>query len=53
MFTIQYKGFFIHGYCAKDDCRFHREGERTTACGSMHAAKCLITRRIKSEAVAS
>lgn len=53
MFTIQYKGFFIHGYCVKPECKFHRVCESVTRCRSMHAAKCLITRRINLGAFAS
>lgn len=53
MFTIQYKGFFIHGNFDRPACRFHREGEQRTPCASVHAAKCLITRRLRAEAGAA
>lgn len=46
MFTIQYKGFFIHGYCHKDECSFHAEFEIAERCKSLHAAKVRITRKI-------
>lgn len=44
MFTIQYRGFYIHGYCHKDECSYAREFEKSTKCKSMHAAKCRIGR---------
>jgi hypothetical protein len=43
MFTIQYKGSFIHGYCDRDAC--HVSGAFVGRFKSMHAAKCAITRR--------
>ena len=46
MFTIVYKGYFIHGYFAKPACRFHRETESPRAARSLHAAKCQITRQL-------
>lgn len=52
MFTIQYKGHFIHGYCHKSECKFHAEFEVTQWCKSVHAAKVRITRKITKAAQA-
>ncbi|MDM0036841.1 hypothetical protein QTI33_32225 [Variovorax sp. J22P271] len=43
MFTIHYKGSFIHGYCDRAACRV--SGEFVGSFKSMRAAKCAITRK--------
>jgi hypothetical protein len=40
MFTIHYKGEYIHGYCDREEVKVN--GERFK---SLHAAKCAISRR--------
>ncbi len=50
MFTIVYKGYFIHGYFDKPACRFHRETEVPRAARALHAAKCQITRQLRGTA---
>lgn len=48
MFTVNYKGYHIHGYIGKPECRI----VDLLACSrihhfkSLHAAKCWVTRRI-------
>lgn len=50
MWTISYKGFFIHGYCHKDEVSVTYTGmafpQHFT---SLHAAKCHITRYLNSQ----
>lgn len=46
MFTINYKGFYIHGYIDKAAVKFYN-GELLINCGSMHAAKLAITKFLK------
>ena len=41
MWTIQYKGVYIHGYCGRSKCRIHNTGIYFK---SLHAAKIAITR---------
>lgn len=45
MFTISYKGAFIHGYCDRPACRV--SGDTAGSFKSMHAAKCAITRALR------
>ena len=53
MFTIQYKGYFIHGYLLSSNCTINTElnainhMSRPVAVKSLHAAKCVISRWIK------
>lgn len=47
MWTIEYKGFYIHGYCDKPECRvLAGSGEVKPAFKSLHAAKCWCTRHL-------
>jgi hypothetical protein len=49
MFTIEYKGWFIHGYYDKPECRVMKllKGEQISVnCKSMHAAKMYITKQL-------
>jgi len=41
MFTINYKGFYIHGYCDKPVCFINT---MLRPFKSMHAAKCHISK---------
>lgn len=41
MFTINYKGFYIHGYCDKPECTVNLARYK-----SLHAAKCAVTRTL-------
>ena len=43
MFTIAYKGYYIHGYFDRDEVRVDGQTYR-----SLHAAKCYITRSKRS-----
>jgi len=49
MFTIEYKGFYIHGYCGKDYCKVISNGllKRTVWFQSVLAAKRCISRSKK------
>lgn len=47
MFTINYKGAFIHGYVDKDECRVQVLG-RIILCSSLQAAKRAISIAIRS-----
>ncbi len=55
MWTISYKGFYIHGYCHKDEVTAQVEsadGLRGAGMGkfkSLHACKCWITRYLNSQ----
>lgn len=53
MWTIEYKGSYIHGYCDKDDCKvqIYIGGGvyEEFRCKSLHAAKLLITKMQKQE----
>ena len=49
MFTIEYRGFYIHDYCDKEECRFQKEFEKEIKCKSIHAAKCRIGRFISKK----
>lgn len=48
MFTIGYKGHYIHGYFDRDACKVQLVVAGVTRLSrtvkSLHAAKCLITR---------
>jgi len=44
MFTIFYKGFYVHGYFDKPNVVVQREDLPNFLCKSMHSAKCQITR---------
>jgi len=46
MFTIKYKGFYIHGYFDRANCRWHKPGETMHYSKSLHGAKCSITREL-------
>lgn len=47
MWTIEYKGFYIHGYTDKPECRvLAGHGEVKPAFKSLHAAKCWCTRHL-------
>ena len=54
MFTIYYKGWYIHGYCDKQETHvtpcpnIESEGNRQRF-KSMHAAKIYITKRMKEQ----
>jgi len=47
MWTVNYKGYYIHGYCDRDQCRVMDPvgGVDVGTFKSLHAAKCAITRR--------
>lgn len=49
MFTINYKGFYIHGYIYKPECSvvFYHYSKPTTVYKSLHAAKIAITKFLK------
>lgn len=44
MWTISYKGFYIHGYCDRDECKVQLVSQMLRTVKSLHAAKCLITK---------
>ena len=44
MFTHQYRGAFIHGYCNKDECRVQWADFTCLVCPSYRAAKLAIRR---------
>ena len=47
MWTITYKGFYIHGYCDKDNVTVKDiagEWNKYLPFKSLHAAKCAITK---------
>jgi len=49
MFTLTYKGYYLHGYCDKPDIRIVKEGIGVVGGAvSLHAAKCLVTRIINA-----
>lgn len=48
MWTISYKGFFIHGYCDKDECSIGGGHLTNVKRKSLHAAKMAITSHLKS-----
>ena len=51
MWTFRYKGHWIHGYCDRDECRVQGPDSKVwPPVISLHAAKCLITRRQKAAA---
>ncbi len=46
MWTISYRGFWIHGYCAKDECRVQGPNYSILrVCVSLRAAKEYIRRQ--------
>jgi hypothetical protein len=49
MWTQTYKGYFIHGYCDRAECRIQDPDtlETIKTCKSLHAAKIAITKHIK------
>jgi hypothetical protein len=48
MFTIEYKGFYINGYCDKPECKVvFPNGSPLVTVSSVHAAKLAITRFLK------
>lgn len=46
MFTIIYKGVYIHGYIDRDECRVQLGGMTGNAYKSLLAAKRAITRHL-------
>jgi len=48
MWTVEYKGYYIHGYFDRETCTFHKPGEATTLAWNLHVAKCRITRLLKT-----
>ena len=49
MFTIAYKGFYIHGYVDRTMCRItDASGSHLVDRRTLHAAKCWITHRLNS-----
>ena len=46
MFTVRYKGIYIHGYCYNDVCNI-RFNEVVHRFKSLHAAKIGITKLLK------
>lgn len=44
MWTVNYKGFWIHGYVDREQCQVQSPGS-TVKVKSLHAAKCFITRQ--------
>lgn len=49
MWTIEYKGAYIHGYFDRDECRYTWANCIPRTCKSLHAAKCRITRSLKGK----
>ncbi len=49
MWTIEYKGYFIHGYCDRVECMAMLL-LWSKKCKSLHAAKLAITNHIKENA---
>ena len=48
MFTVCYKGFYIHGYCDRDECRVQTPAFDTLGIfKSLRAAQLAITRASK------
>jgi len=47
MWTIGYKGYWIHGYTNKDCCRIQFGFDTFREMKSLHAAKCYISRLVK------
>lgn len=48
MFTIIYKGYYIHGYCTDSKCRVqYPNGGRLGEFKSMHSAKMTITKDLR------
>lgn len=46
MWTISYRGFFVHGYCDRAQCSIqHPNGERLGSFKSLRAAQLYITAR--------
>lgn len=49
MFTVKYRGFYIHGYCDKPAVRVSFvTGNQVFKAKSLHAAKCILTRLLKA-----
>lgn len=49
MWTIEYKGFYIHGYCNQNACSINFPWFKVALqVKSLHAAKCRITRYINT-----
>ena len=46
MWTICHRGVYVHGYFDREECRF-TIGDNTFHAKSLHAAKCLIARKVK------
>jgi len=44
MFTVLYKGIYIHCYCDRDECTTSWTDYTTRHHKSLHAAKCWITK---------
>jgi len=48
MWTINYRGYFVHGYCDKDRCSVQDpSGERLGSFKTLRAAQLYITRRVQ------
>jgi len=49
MWTIAYRGFYIHGYCDKTECRVvFPNGAAVFTAKTLHGAKCVLTRLLKA-----
>lgn len=46
MFTFRYKGWYIHGHFDREEVRVQSPDRQVFTAKSIHAAKCVITRRI-------
>ena len=46
MWTIEYKGIFIHGYFDRAECQIYKF---KICCRSLHAAKIAITKRLNTK----
>lgn len=53
MFTVGYKGWWIHGHFDRDEVQFQSPSYEVRKAKSIHAAKCLITRSTKGNVNAS
>lgn len=50
MWTLSYKGFFVHGYCDRDTVRIHcpGHGTGTKECPTLHAAKLYVSTKLRA-----
>jgi hypothetical protein len=48
MWTIRYKGHFIHGYCDRQECTVQFPGVDLRKCRTFIGAQRLITHHVRS-----